>query len=87
MKTIFKYELSPLLTELDVPKDSKVLSLQTQHGIPCIWLLVDPSKENTKLKLTVVGTGNQICVENKSYVGTFQMDDGFLVLHVFLDDK
>ena len=87
MKTIWKYELNPLLTELEVPKDSKILSLQTQFGIPCIWLLVEPNNDKSKLKLTVVGTGHNLCDENKTYIGTFQMDGGELVLHVFSDDK
>jgi hypothetical protein len=56
-----------------------------QHGEPQLWMLVDPSKEVVAYHFRVAGTGHpiEIAPERLSYVGTFQIDNGSLVFHVF----
>jgi len=86
MKTIYKF---PIFTDdvqkISVPKGAKILCVQNQFGTPCVWAVVDPN-EKRKEDITVhtFGTGHPI--ENYSpggYIGTYQLQDGGLVFHVF----
>ncbi len=45
MKTIWKYKINYVVTELEIPKNAEVLSVQTQKEAPYIWVLVDPCNE------------------------------------------
>lgn len=85
MKTIYKYELdvrSQLTIKL--PDRAQVLSVQTQKNVPYIWALGDPNDPDKDRKFSVFGTGNPVCDANKlRFVGTFQLDGGDLVFHLF----
>jgi len=83
MKTIWKYEI-PLQDKfkLKMPFNAKPLTVQVQHGVPCLWVLVDTSKELEEYSFRVVGTGHQIKFAG-DYIGTFQISGGSLVFHVF----
>ena len=87
MKRIFKYQLQINdLQNLNLPVGAKILSVQAQRGIPCLWALVDDSeKEYSDVKVSMYGTGHPISekeLKNKMFAGTVQI--GELVLHVFL---
>lgn len=66
----------------DIPSDSKILCVQVQHGVPCIWVLVDPNVSKERKKIMIYGTGHPI-TEDGQYIGTFQVLGGSLVFHVF----
>lgn len=87
MKRIFKYQLQINdLQNLNLPVGAKILSVQAQRGIPCLWALVDDSeKEYSDVKVSMYGTGHPISeneLKNKMFAGTIQIEG--LVLHVFL---
>ncbi|WP_396187756.1 hypothetical protein [Flavobacterium sp.] len=83
-KTVWKFELdSKDVNEFEIPKGGKVLSLQLQHGSPCIWVLVDDELEKEKRRFGIVGTGHFIKQKNIEYIGTFQQSQGYLVFHCF----
>lgn len=85
-ESIWKYEL-PIEDQfvLQLPVDSKVLSLQMQNGIPCIWVRV-----NTKAIGTLpqyfhwFGTGQPLNSGAVNFIGTIQMDT--MVFHLFQED-
>ena len=81
---IWKYELD-IANEatLDMPEGAKVLTVQTQEGVCCIWAQVDASKPKVKRHFSVYGTGQPLPQNPGIYLGTFQLHGGQLVFHVF----
>lgn len=87
-KTIYKYELEiEDYQELSLPVGYKILTVQVQHEVPCIWVLIDQDELIKKtVVLRMVGTGHIIQdedVSGQSYIGTFQLFNGDLIYHVF----
>lgn len=84
MRTIYKYKLEPNFGTLQMPKGAQVLTVQIQHGTPCLWAKVDPTQPTERRTFNVYGTGHEMpddpCLV---YVATFQVDGGALVWHVF----
>lgn len=79
----FVLEIDNIVT-ISMPKDAKVLCVQTQREVPCIWAVVDPSAEVEQRKFYVRGTGHPLGKALPSkYIGTFQIENGYLVFHVF----
>jgi len=84
MKKIFKYKITPYLkNEIEMPIGAEVLCVQTQNNEPHIWAMVDFNAELEKRIFWVIPTGNLIEPEASRYVGTFQIDNGNLVFHLF----
>lgn len=81
MKTIWKFNLTADCT-VEIPLNSEILCVQTQHDRPQMWVLVDPSKQLIKRRIKIFGTGHEIN-EDTNYIGTFQLRGGQLVFHVF----
>lgn len=81
---IFKYKLELADEQLvSLPKGAELLTVQVQNNQPCLWALVDEKatlKTNTVL---IYGTGHQVDKRGK-YLGTFQLGNGSLVFHVFV---
>ena len=86
-KTIWKFELKIMDEQLiHMPKGADLLSVQTQNGIPCMWVLVDPNNDTEDRYFEVFGTGHKVHCDmgvEREYVGTFQMHNGGLVFHLF----
>ena len=61
MLTIYKYPLEiATIQPLQVPRDAKILSVQFQNDVLCLWALVDPKKELTIRYFLIFGTGRLI---------------------------
>lgn len=87
MKTIWKYPI-PIEDKfvLTMPIGAQPLCVQVQHGQPCIWALIDTSKPQTTFLFRLSTTGYTDLDDNLTkldYLGTFQMNGGDLVFHVF----
>lgn len=86
MLTIFKYQI-PIQDEFHVamPRKSRVLCVQVQDGIPCIWAIVDSTNQLDKKIFALRGTGHELDrgLDRSTYVGTFQLEDDSLVFHLF----
>ena len=86
MKAIWKFplEFAPVQT-VEMPQGASLLCVQMQGGIPCLWALVYPEATREARRLRMVGTGHAYHDSDLfcEYVGTFQMQDGGLVFHVF----
>lgn len=86
MRQIWKYALEPReRTELLIPKNARVLSVQAQQGQVMIWALVDPSEPMETRRFVVVPTGQPFEESRLHYLGSVQLQDGRLVLHCFED--
>ena len=85
-KQIWKFEITPYDSAIQMPKFSEILTIQTQNGNPCIWALVYPENEKEERYFEVYGTGHEIHYDigiNRKYINTFQLESGSLVFHLF----
>lgn len=84
MSVIYKYKLE--ITDVQrVPlrPGAKILTVQMQNGVPCLWALVDePFTHSEYRTIYIVPTGVSF-QEVGRYIATFQTNDGALVFHVF----
>lgn len=84
MYSIWKFNVSPGSFTALMPENSKVLSVQTQGGVPVMWCLVDTEEEKLLRQFITYGTGHEIKnPENQEFIGTFQIDGGNLIFHLF----
>ena len=89
---IWKFTLD--MNELDstdsldimIPVDAKILCVQSQYNIPCIWAIVNPCNHTVKKRFTIKGTGHtfqDVDLQDTDYIGTYQLYEGKLIYHVF----
>lgn len=85
-KVIWKFPLEPNTGEIEVPQGAKLLDIQMQGGVPCIWALVDPNAPKVKVSVVSIGTGQEMhdeCIDAYTYLGTFQVHAGLFIWHIF----
>ena len=82
MKTIWKYQLDPTEKhqEFRMPRDSNILDVQLQGGIPVFWATVDTDTPMEERQFLLVDTGEKVS-GYPVYIGTFQI--GHTVYHLF----
>lgn len=81
MRKIYKYALEIVDRQaLYIPGHAKLLDVQIQNGVPCLWALVDTNEEERERVIQIFGTGHP-AEEAGAYVATFQF--GLSVFHVF----
>ena len=83
MKQIWKFPLKVAdLQTISMPVDTKLLSVQSQNGIMCLWALVDPQHPRSEFRaIRIFGTGLKCDVAPDRFIGTVQI--GQFVWHVF----
>lgn len=79
---IWKFPIEPN-KPIEMPKGAKALSVQTQHGEPFLWAMVDPSAVLVFRKFVFVGTGQDLPSNVGEFIDTLQMAGGGLIFHVF----
>ena len=86
-KTIWKFELETTDNQkLEMPVNAEILNMQTQSETLCLWALVDPAAPKETRYFEVFGTGCPLRYDmgvSRTYIGTYQLNDGALVFHVF----
>ena len=85
MLTVWKYEITAddYIT-LRLPVGAKILSVQEQHGKPCMWCLVNDKETVHETRIfRFAGTGHPIKDKHTNYIGTFQLFDGSFIGHIF----
>src|SRR5438552_3281377 len=77
---------------ITMPKGAQILHVEAQQQIAqggyrdqaCLWALVQPTAKPEKRGFLLVGTGHPISPTDRLvYVGTFMMEGGALVYHLF----
>ena len=83
---VWKYEIEITdYFDLQIPEGSTILSVQVQERTPCLWALVNPNNPKRTYKFRLAGPGHPVKIEESdNYLGTFQMQGGALVFHLFL---
>jgi hypothetical protein len=91
VRTVHKFELETVdLQVIETHKKAKLLYVATQRGKPCLWAQVDTDQPMARRMVATHGTGHPIVPHNTldglilpKYVGTYQLMEGALILHVF----
>lgn len=83
MAEIRKYIIDYNRTDIEMPLDSEILSIQNQHGKMVIWALTEPSKPVEVRTFVKVLTGFEMNEPSARYIGTVQFDNGLFVNHLF----
>lgn len=81
---VLKWSMTAPVMDFDMPADSLILDVRTQHGVPTIWTLGDQGKESERRTFLGFGTGHPIMEDDLIYVGSAHDVDGAgLVFHIF----
>ena len=85
MLVVHKYLIDPHdIVTAQMPADARILAVQEQREMLCIWALTDTAKPPMPRLFRIVRTGHPADFAQKAvYVGTVQLRRGLLVLHVF----
>jgi len=82
---IHKFAVTPGPFKLTLPKRARVLTVQMQYDQPQMWALLDQNDFKVERSFAIVPTGAGVdaTYDDLAYVGTFQMQGGALVWHLF----
>jgi hypothetical protein len=81
---IYKYTLETTdVQEIPMPEGAEILTVQMQFDEPQLWALVNPDNPPVTRVIETIGTGNPIREAERNYIGTYQLQGGRLVFHVF----
>lgn len=84
MKAIWKFTLGIIDAQsVEMPINAEILCVQVQHDVPCLWARVDPKARKVQRRIITHGTGHPVPGTTGEYVGTYQLQDGAFVGHVF----
>lgn len=91
MKTVvYKYPIRLGIFTHEMPEGAEFLSVQVQRGEPQMWWRVDPFAPKQRRDFRVFGPGHEIDDSAPSgrfrYLGTFQLDDGLFIGHLFQEE-
>lgn len=84
-ETIWKYPLQVTDSQtVAMPKASRILTVKTQAGQPCLWAWVDSEAPLEKRTFETFGTGHPMPSSRaREHIGSYQLNGGALVFHVF----
>jgi hypothetical protein len=81
---IWKFELPVRdIAAVEMPEGARILCVQTQFNKPYVWALCDQERAAVSRRFAIYGTGHATPDDPGEYIGTFQIDGGHLVFHVF----
>ncbi len=86
MKTIWKYILKSEDEQIiEMPRGAEILTVQLQNHALCLWAIVYEHVPKTPRKIIIYFTGEEITKDknNLKYIGTCQLSDGKIIVHVF----
>ena len=70
--------------EFELPKSSKILDIQIQHGAATLWYTrPDQETETFTCRIGFYVTGFDTIPNNARYIRTLQFQDGWYILHAF----
>lgn len=86
MSVIWKYGI-PLADAftLELPRGATLLHVDEQRGTPQLWAMVVPGRDKEKRTFVLLGTGHTSphSPDSLKHIGTFQLEGGALVFHLF----
>lgn len=84
MMSIWKWAC-PVADEFfaSIPESAKCVHVEAQDGSGCMWWLVDTGSQPIERTFMTVGTGHPVPDIPLEYLGSYQLQDGRFVAHVF----
>lgn len=86
INTVWKFPLEIKdFQNILMPKGAKIIHVDAQNDVPCIWALVDAKEDTESRSFLIHGTGHNIeyPLSRINHIGSFQLDGGSFVGHVF----
>lgn len=81
---ILKYRLPVSDRQVvSLPLGAKILSVQIQRGHPQLWAFGDETAGRSDRVIRMYGTGQDTPNDPGVFIDTIQLNDGYLVFHVF----
>lgn len=86
IQRVYKYPL-PIgdWVSFSMPSGAEPLCVQVQNGEPFMWARVTVGRPPTTYHFRISGTGHDLGSNVGKHIGTFQLNDGALVFHVFAE--
>jgi hypothetical protein len=83
--TIFNFDATHDRTSLMLPVNAEILTAAVQPNPEriVVWAMVDTEEMKSSREIVLVGTGHEIPRLPLRFIGTCQLADPALVLHVF----
>ena len=85
MRVIWKYPLR--ITDqqtIKIPFGAEILGVQAQRDQPVLYALVEPTAKSIDTEILTFSTGQYFTEENIYYRGTYLINNGSFVGHVFV---
>ena len=86
IRTVYKYELrlGDYVT-VPLPKGAEIIYVAVQADCPYLWARVDPDPQVPveSRRFRIAGTGHRLGTDVGRHIGSFMLQDGALVFHVF----
>lgn len=85
MRTVWKFELFSVDDDVRItmPMGAKILHVEAQREVPCVWALVDPGADKVEYRFRLAGTGHPLPDDVGPHVGSFMLHGGRFVFHLF----
>lgn len=83
MKKVYKYNVPEKDLFSIIMPEHEVLSVQVQHNNIFMWVVVDTETKEKIYHFRLCGTGHELRITKYDYIGTVQLYEGDLVLHLF----
>jgi len=83
---VWKYSLDVTdRQDIEMPAGAIPLHVGVQRGVVCVWCEVDPTMPKVPTQVRIVGTGHAFEKDRQEkHVGTFELDNGSLIFHVYM---
>lgn len=83
-KTVWKYVIpEESRFTLDMPQGAVPLCVHVQWDTPHLWACVETTNAPTPHRFLTLGTGHAMPAGRFDYVGTFMVEGGEFIFHVF----
>ncbi len=87
MKAVWKFPIQVADEQIiNIPLGATLLTVQVCRGEVCIWALVDTAEKPSSVKIITHGTGHPAddVWNAANYIGTYQIQQGEFVGHVWV---
>jgi hypothetical protein len=84
MRTIHKYPLTDVITDVPTFERVRFLHVDNQREVITVWAEVNTLERERQCRLHLVGTGHDV-PPNATHIGSALVDGGNFVFHVYAE--
>lgn len=82
-ETLLNLNKLTVKTVIQCPVGAKFLAVGAQYNQLALWYECDPTQPQLDHTILIVGTGHEVPIGPRLYIGTVLFQGGDLVLHVY----